>query len=65
MHITPLQGELEILEHRRERLEEMLASDIVSDELRIGLSENLAIVESRIAALRWPQGSEAIRSRAA
>jgi hypothetical protein len=56
---------LEILEHRRERLEEMLASDIVSDELRLNLADNLRIVESRIAGLRWPQTQDFLQSRAA
>lgn len=64
MNITPLQGELEILEHRRERLEEMLASDIVSDELRINLADNLRIVESRLAALRWPRQQGIVRKAA-
>lgn len=64
MNITPLQGELEILEHRRERLEEMLASDIVSDELRINLADNLRIVESRLAALRWPRQQSIVRKAA-
>jgi hypothetical protein len=65
MNITPLQGEFEILEHRRARLEEMLGSDMISEELHGNLAENLRIVEARIAGMNCLTEHPSIQSRAA
>jgi hypothetical protein len=65
MDITPLHGELDVLENRRARLEDMLEADIVSDELRQNLLHNLRDIEQRLAICRWNQRQQWAHARAA
>lgn len=65
MDITPLHGELDVLENRRARLQDMLEADLVSDELRINLLHTLRDVEQRLAICRWNQRQQWVQARAA
>ncbi|HEY2586052.1 MAG TPA: hypothetical protein VGI81_09855 [Tepidisphaeraceae bacterium] len=65
MDITPLRGELDVLENRRARLQDMLEADIVSDELRQNLLCSLREVEERLAICRWNQRRQWAHARAA
>lgn len=65
MDITPLHGELDVLENRRARLQDMLEADLVSDELRINLLRSLRDVEQRLAICRWNQRQQWVQARAA
>lgn len=67
MNVTPLHGELDVLENRRARLTDMLdeTGDMLSEETRRNLSQSLEDVERRIAVCRAFQRQDWIRSRAA
>ena len=65
MDITPLHGELDVLENRRARLQDMLEADIVSDELRQNLQRSLRDVEERLSICRWNQRQQWVHARAA
>ena len=65
MEITPLHGELDVLENRRVRLQEMLEADIVSDELRRNLLHSLRDVDERLAIGRWSRRQQWTQARAA
>jgi hypothetical protein len=65
MDITPLRGELDVLENRRARLQDMLEADLVSDELRENLTQTLRDVEQRLAVCRWNQRQQWAHARAA
>lgn len=65
MDITPLHGELDVLENRRARLQDMLEADLVSDELRMNLLRSLRDVEQRLAICRWNQRQQSVQARAA
>ncbi len=57
MNIMPLRGELETLDHRRARVEEILELGLVSQELESHLRQTLAEIDRRIATLQ-PQDAD-------
>jgi hypothetical protein len=65
MDITPLHGELDVLENRRFRLQDMLEANLVSDELRENLQRSLQDVEQRLAICRCNERQQWAQARAA
>jgi len=57
MSIFPLRDELERLDHRRTRLQEILAQETVSEELQAHIRRSLGEIDRRMSELRSQQAA--------